>query len=80
MTEQETFPFPRDLKYENNNFFSCPEGKEMKILEIESDTAFEGSQYSKYLKKCNSVLNESPNASNHHKISFCETFAKWELK
>jgi hypothetical protein len=40
MTEQETFPFLRDLKYENNNFSSCPEGKEMKVLQIEADTAF----------------------------------------
>jgi hypothetical protein len=27
MREQETFPFPWDLKNEKNNFFSCAERK-----------------------------------------------------
>jgi hypothetical protein len=37
MKEHETFPFPWDLKYEKNNFFSCPERKGKKWNESSPD-------------------------------------------
>jgi hypothetical protein len=37
MQEQETFPFPWDLKHEKKNLFSCPERKGKKGKENSSD-------------------------------------------